>query len=298
MWATAGPTEGADRSVWHFDTSVTTFSVFADVETSFMPSTTVLFPQLPCPPLNHTVLSLNHYERPATWTDELPDERMNCQMNGWTARWWPRNGDLKEFDWRLKRPTRYALRQSRAMTHPGLAQRKGVTHGYLAGKLKATKGSVTVVTTMKYTTCIPRMKLRTCLQWFFRPINRPTPQINIRNNPNKCLPTKYGGHTAHFLTDVKSFNLQRLLTWTTRFIFLGCKTAQTWCWQPTTPRLKKQWSYISAPHLLLHGLFQDELHHQVYDTKTFYVLLTKCIYVVCVILTATSNYLVIHHRRF
>jgi hypothetical protein len=116
VWATAGPTKMTDQSIWHFFNSSTTISVFAKAQKSCMPSITVLFPQPPCPPLNH------------------------CQMM--TTQWRLQRGER-----RLQRPTRYSLRRSRAMTH-WVGPAKGVTHGYLAGKLNATKGSVTLATTI------------------------------------------------------------------------------------------------------------------------------------------------------
>lgn len=172
-------------------------------------------------------------------------------VNGRTARRWPCNGDSKSSIG--DRNARHALR---AQTNKGYdsswagpAKRCDPRLPRGEAERYSGFGDSVVTTTMNYATCIPRTKLRSGFQMFCRLINLPTTHINICNNRNKCLPTKYGDYTAQFLAAVKSFNLQRLLTCTTRFIFAGRKTAGAWCWQPTPTyvRVRVELHLCSAP---------------------------------------------------
>ena len=143
------------------------------------------------------------------------------------------------------------------------------------------------------------MKLRNGLRRFFRPINRPTSQINIRNNPNKYLPTKYGDYIAQFLTAVKSFNPQRLLTCTTRFIFPGCKTAGAWWWQPTscssgaTTSIFERFGLLNIqfPLIAILDAASPILYFQFLHAISYIHLPICCLVSLVVVLTSVSTYI-------
>jgi hypothetical protein len=82
------------------------------------------------------------------------------------------------------------------------------------------------------------MKLRNGLQWFFRPTDGPTPQINTRNTPNRCLPTKYGDYTAQFLTDLNPLTPGNYLNAQPGSSLPGVKQPRRVVDSPLPPRLK------------------------------------------------------------